>query len=44
MFLCRKISLALANCNYTCWGEKSDVYAFSQARENVEEIRKNIEI
>lgn len=40
MFLCRKISLALANCNYMCWGEKSDVCAFSQARENVRKLGK----
>lgn len=40
VFLCRKISLALPNCNYACWGEKSDANAFSQARENVKKLGK----
>lgn len=45
MLLCRKISLALPNCNYTCWreGGEKGADAFSEARENWE-IRKNIEV
>lgn len=40
VFLCRKISLALPNCNYTYWGEKSDACAFSPATENVRKLGK----
>lgn len=41
MFLCRKISLALANLQlHVLRGRKKDVYAISQAKEK--EIRKKI--
>lgn len=44
MLLCRKISLALLNCNYTCRREeKKGADAFSEAIENWE-ITKNIEV
>lgn len=41
-FPCRKISIALANCNYTCWGEKGDVHSFFIDKRTCEKIWKNI--